>query len=361
MSTSPLAAAHRAAGAAVVEEMGRELAADYGDPAAEARFVHGAAALFDQSYRGVLDLAGANAVEVLHGVFSSHVRDLSAATGQASCLLDARGRLAGAFHLFKLAEGGLRLVFGEPLRAAFVKALSKYCLLSDIELVERTAALGILSLQGPQAAAVLSAAAPGAALPGAPRGTGVLRLAGAEVVAVRGGETPEGGFELWVPGPALVGVWEALARGVRAAGGGPAGWRAQEVLRIEAGIARHGKEYDDESFPNEVGWEGALTYDKCYVGQEIVARMRTYGQVHRKLKGLRLPEAALPAPGAVVRVEGQEAGRVTSAGFSTRLGCALALALVKRRFWDAGRAAVDGVEGEAEVVELPFVKAGPRL
>ena len=174
-----------------------------------------------------------------------------------------------------------------------------------------------------------------------------------------GGETPEGGHELWVPSESIAQVWDALLDGIRAAGGRACGQDAAEVLRVEAGQARFGKDYDEDSFPNEIGWEHALTYDKCYVGQEVVARMRTYGEVNRKLRGLLAgTDGASLAPGDPVYAGDEEAGRVTSFTYSTRLGKSLALASVKRRFWKESGLSVksDDEELSVEQIDLPFVR-----
>ena len=147
-------------------------------------------------------------------------------------------------------------------------------------------------------------------------------------------------------------------------GGGPVGYRAAEALRVEAGAARYGKDYSEENFPNEVGLEKALTYDKCYVGQEIVARMRTYGHANRRLEGLLIEGDSLPSPGAgrleggVFQVAGEEAGTVTSVARSARVGHIVALVLLKRKFWEAEAGLLDAPGGplEAKIEKLPFVR-----
>jgi folate-binding protein YgfZ len=367
---------------------------DYGNALAEQDLVRRAVGLIDEASRGILDLRGKDAAVHLERLLSSRVKDLAPGRGQPSCLLSAKGRLVAAFHLWALPAGeraDFRLVFSEPLDDGAVKALERYTFLADLETVRRglddPEGLGpaILSLQGPLAERVLREAAPGAVVPAA-RGelaTFPWPAAAAPVAVsvVRGGATPEGGLELWVPLPTFDLVWQGLLAASRAAGGGPVGRAACEALRIEAGLARAGTDYDRESFPNEVGWERALTYDKCYVGQEVVARMRTYGEVHRRLKGLILPGLDLPPAGAPVRAGGETIGVVTSAAVSARLGRALALALIKRRFWEVRRATIPregggtvagaasseaagadvevdvevGVEVGVDVVDLPFV------
>jgi len=177
------------------------------------------------------------------------------------------------------------------------------------------------------------------------------------VTIIRAGETPAGGFELWVDRVSLERAREALVGAARLAGGGPADEDAAEALRIEAGIAHRGKDYGlDEVFPAEVGWEHALTYDKCYVGQEVVARMRTYGHANRRLKGFLFASGEdPPRTGTPIRWSGEDVGKIGSAAFSERLGRAIALGIVHRKAWGAGRLCVgEDASREAEVRDLPL-------
>ena len=348
-----LHAAHRVVGATWIEDLGYEVPRSFGDPASEQTAIATSVGLIDESYRGVVDLIGDGVAGALEKIVSSTVGDLTPGHGHPSCLLSAKGRLVGAFHLFLLEGGTFRLVFREPLSEPVRTALERYLFLSDIEVVPQSD-LALLALQGPRAAEALRSWQPALRFPEA---THELVSAGDDVVLLRGGQTPQGGFELWVRVSALERVWCELRDHVVAVGGSPVGQEATEALRVEAGLARAGKEYTVESFPNEVGWEPALKYDKCYVGQEVVARMRTYGQVHQKLKGLILGGPTLPAVGAVVQVDGQDVGVVTSAVSSERLGRPIALALIKRKAWSAERATVVAPEAplEAGMIELPFV------
>jgi folate-binding protein YgfZ len=334
-----------------------------GDPRREEEMVRRAAAVLDRSARGVLDLASAkvDVAAFLHGIFSSAVKALSPGSGQPSCFLSPKGKLIAAFHLYSLPGGAFRMVFPEPLRDGVVKALGKYAFLGDVTVTDRTSDLAALSVEGPLAATVLETAARGAELPRALHEIRSLELGGVEATLVRAGESPEGGFDLWAPRSSFDSVRSRLIEAAREAGGGEAGPAAAETLRVEAGIPHHGKDYDEENFPNEVGWEHALTYDKCYVGQEVVARIRTYGHANWKLMGLVLDGERAPPHGAALRASGEEAGKVTSGVFSSRMGRAVALALLKRKFWGAGEAAVDlaGEAVPARIVELPIVRVDP--
>ncbi|MBI4603789.1 MAG: aminomethyl transferase family protein [Planctomycetes bacterium] len=356
----PLDGAHRAEGASFVEDLGHELPASYGDPEREQLFARDAACVCDRSYRGVLDLSGKDLARVMNGIFSSAVLNLAPGEGQPSALLTAKGKVVAAFQLHMLAPAALRLVFHEPLRPTVVQAIQRYAFLSDIAVTDRSGEVGVLSVEGPAAGrcVALAAAEGGGEIPGRRLASREAVVAGVPATLVRAGESPEGGFELWAPRGALEPVWRALVGGARSLGGGPAGHEAAEALRVEAGLARAGRDYDEESLPNDAGFEGALTYDKCYVGQEVVARVRTYGQANRRLLGVRLPGLEVPPAPAVLRVGGEEAGRATTFVRSARLGTAIGLAMVKRRFWDAPSGLLETPRGdvEASLQGLPFVR-----
>ncbi len=107
-----------------------------------------------------------------------------------------------------------------------------------------------------------------------------------------------------------------------------------EVLRIEAGVPKWGADMDENTIPNEAGLEArAISYDKgCYIGQETIARIKTYGHVNRRLVQMVIAGESVPARGDKILAEGREVGEVTSAVCSLRLGKPLALGYVRRQF-----------------------------
>jgi len=360
MKRLPLNSLHRSSGADLYEALGVELPAKFSDVVAEVSFVRESAGLFDQSYRGVLDLRGERVREVLQGVLSSSVVALPVGHGQSSCLLSAKGRLAGAFDLYAIDEHMFRVVTREPMRESLVKNITKYVFLGDVEVDDVSEDVCLLSVQGPAARDVVEACDGSATVLNDGESVAAeIEIGSVPCRVVCGGETPEGGYEVWVASQSAEPVWRALCAEARAAGGGVCGHAASEVLRVEAGHARFGQDYDEESFPNEIGWEYALTYDKCYVGQEVVARMRTYGEVNRKLRGIlpNVPDQEVN-PGDRVFDGDDEAGVVTSVVYSERLQRRLCLASMKRRFWQATELVVksSATDVEARQVDLPFVR-----
>ncbi len=144
-----------------------------------------------------------------------------------------------------------------------------------------------------------------------------------------------------------------LLRPVEGRAAAPAGFLAAEAVRVEAGLARFGADFGDDRFPQEVGADEALDFEKgCYLGQEVVARIHYRGKVNHRLCGLRLRGDSLPAPGSAVRLAEREVGRTGTALLSPLRDEGIALAVMHRRT-ETG-ALVDAGGVEAVVVELPF-------
>jgi aminomethyltransferase len=165
------------------------------------------------------------------------------------------------------------------------------------------------------------------------------------------GDNPTVLFELWLTpdtGPAL---WEALIK----AGARPVGTTAQELWRIGAGIPRYGQDIRERDLPHETGQQRALSFTKgCYIGQEIVERIRSRGSVHRSFTGFEI-DGPLPVPGTKVQADGRDVGQITStAALPARDGeRKVALGYIRREFGSPGRELVTG-EGKARFAELPF-------
>ena len=141
----------------------------------------------------------------------------------------------------------------------------------------------------------------------------------------------------------------------------PFGTQALETLRVEAGLPKMGPDLNENIVPPEANLEGkSFSLSKgCYPGQEVVARMDTYGSVRRRLVGLTLSESAVPLSGAKVYSGDREVGWVSSAVLSPSLGKAIAFAFPLRDFSKPGTDLEVDTEGRrvtATVQELPFVR-----
>jgi folate-binding protein YgfZ len=138
------------------------------------------------------------------------------------------------------------------------------------------------------------------------------------------------------------------------------GEEAQNTLRIEAGIPRYGVDFTEDNLLLETGLTGAVSFTKgCYLGQEVVERIRSRGHVNKKLVGLLLDSQVPLAAGASILATDKEVGNVTSSVYSPELGHAIALGYVHKDFWNPGTKLTvrnNDVSILATVTETPFVR-----
>jgi folate-binding protein YgfZ len=183
---------------------------------------------------------------------------------------------------------------------------------------------------------------------------------GNSMTVVRASHTSEDGFDFVVSADQAGGFWDALHN----AGARPVGYAALEILRIEAGVPLYGVDMDETNVVTETALDDAVSYTKgCYVGQEIIARIKYRGHVAKKLSGVMFGQAVNVAVGASMQsADGKKAGRITSAAYSPHLGRTIALAYLKYDYLAPGTS-VKIVTGEdefdAQVVALPFVEGEP--
>ncbi|HEX5705689.1 MAG TPA: glycine cleavage T C-terminal barrel domain-containing protein [Pyrinomonadaceae bacterium] len=341
---------------------------------AEAREVYeavrgGGAAVFDLRERGRVEVAGAEAVQFLNGLVTNDVKALSDGRWMRAAFPNVQGRLIANARV--LRTGDAFLFDTEPAtRAALLKTLERFTLAGDFRVRDLTGETSCLSVQGARAADVVretlgeeaAALARGQVFKsqGGGHSSDVGRRFTRTFTILRDTHTSEDGFDV------IVGASDAdaLLAELTRAGALRAVGEASEVLRVEAGVPVYGKDVDESSVVLEAVAEEAVSFTKgCYVGQEIIARIHWRGHVAKKLAGLVFEGDARPAtPARLLAGEAdREAGRVTSAVFSPRLGRAVALAVVKYEFLKAGtRLRIASGEGEealaARVAELPLVR-----
>jgi tRNA-modifying protein YgfZ len=299
---------------------------------AEYELLTEAAGLVDRSDRAKLVVRGAEAAEFLQGQVSNDVEGLSPGQGCYATLLTHKGKLRTDLRL--LSGDDWFWIDAEAIGLRpLAHTVQTYSLGRDVSWEDVTAQRAILSLIGPKAREALDAAP-------------------SEVEH----SFVEGEHGLYVATDLGVDVICAAedAEGVRQAlGVETVSEEAAECLRIESGRPRLGLDMDGETMPQEAGInERAVDFEKgCYVGQETVARLHWKGKPNRHLRGLRLAQPA--ERGEEIKLGEKVVGHVRSTCVSPTLG-PIALALVRREAQPGDRVALEG--GEAEVVELPFVK-----
>jgi aminomethyltransferase len=356
--TTPLNAAHRAAGARMVDFGGWDMPVNYGSQIEEHHAVREDAGMFDVSHMRVVDLRGDGARDFLRYALANNVDKLKD-PGKAlySCLLRPDGGVIDDLIVYFLDETFFRLVVNAGTADKDIAWFSELVAARAPRLtLTPRPDLAMIAVQGPQARARVWQVLPGSEA----ATTGLKPFSAATFGAyfiARTGYTGEDGFELVVP----IADAEALWRSLAAAGVRPCGLGSRDTLRLEAGMNLYGQDMDDTVSPLESGlaWTVDLTSTRDFVGKAaLLATPPT-----RQLIGLLLLEkgGVLRAHQPVRTAQGD--GEITSGSFGPTLNQSIALARLPAtvRVGDIVKVAVRDKELAARVVKPPFARNGKAL
>lgn len=304
--------------------------------------------LADLSSRGRLRVSGEDRLRFLNGQFSNDLHALKPLEGCYGVFPDAKGRVRASAVV--LNPGPCLLVDIEPETTETLAAeLERFVIADDVVIEPAVDPWRVLALVGGDAPRAFAEA--GFASEPPARLFTMTPLKGGDWEAgfvFRSWRAAVPSFDLWLPPSTAMVDERRIEEAVRHFGGRRAEGDDLEVLRIEAGIPRFGAEIDRATLPQEAGLEElAISFHKgCYIGQEVISRIKSVGHVNRLLVRLRLPTKA--KPGDVLCHGEREAGRLGSAVLSPRHG-PIGLAIVRRE------AAAPGTRltlpsGEVEVV-----------
>ncbi len=294
-----------------------------------------ACAIVDRSNLGRILATGPDLLDLLNRLSTGDVKTLRPGEGAATVLTTAKGRIVERLSVHHLGNDGVLLVAGPAGAPRTLAHLAKFTFAENTGLRDVSALTFALAILGPRWAE----AARATGIPDlAPYGAASVAMAGIRVDVVRtNGFDAEG---VLVIGPRERGsdVDGALVAAVGSVGGRAMDAESLEAWRILSGYPAHGHELTEEHNPLEAGLNDAISFTKgCYVGQEVVARLNTYGKVSRSLVRLAMsPDSAVPAVGAPVVHGGTVVGAVTSAIRPPGHRAPVALAFVKTRELPAG-------------------------
>ncbi len=319
--------------------------------------VRSAAGVFRLADRGVIDVTGDDRDRWLNGMVSNDVEALSLEPGSSGCYalrLDRKGRILADLHVWR-RQDRYRLELAAAAVHDVVTDLDRFIIADDVELLDRSADFDRVAVEGPAAPEVVAAAL--GSDPGlGPDGWCRTELDGMAVSLGAFGFSGEPAVQWLVPAGEGGAVAERLLEAARAAGVDAVAGDDEvlEILRIEAGIPAWGREIDLEVFPDEAGLGRTISTTKgCYTGQEIVARLRSRGQVNHLMVGLRF-EGERPAPPDADLGDGERrTGEVTSSVVSPALG-PIGLGYVRRDRAEPGTE-LRWEGGIARVAALPQV------
>jgi len=285
-----------------------------------------AVAWLDLSARGRIYASGADRARLLHALVTNHVQQLKPGEGCYAFFLNAQGHVQADVNLLCLEDRFLLDTEPETRERVFGH-VDKYIIADDVTLEDATNALACIAVEGPQAAATLAAI--GAPVPEAE----YAHVSWGGAILQRSSSTGAPGFRIFMA-PESKAEW--IAR-LEAAGATPASPDEARVVRLEHGKPRYGEDIFDTTLPQETQQLHAIHFAKgCYLGQEIVERIRSRGHVNRLLVKLEIEGDGPLERGARVQAGDTEAGEVTSSAFSPALGKIVALAYLRAQHAQPG-------------------------
>ncbi len=319
----------------------------------------GGAGVIGLSTRGRIRVTGSEAILFLNGLVSNDMKTLAEHRWMPAVFPTVQGRLIGAVRIVRgkntdAKNPAFLIDTAAESHDAVVKTISRFTLAGDFHVADVTAETALLSIQGKRAVEVIEKIFETQVSDQPRNGAVEIEWQNTRATIIRATHTGEDGFDVFVASTHVSQLREAFEN----AGAISVGDETFEILRIEAGEARHGRDMDETNVVLETNLDDAVSYSKgCYIGQEIIVRIKHRGHVAKKLAGLRLDSDRKIEAGTVIKsADSQEIGKVTSATFSPKLGTTIALGYVRYEHLEPGTNVLvdDGIK--ATVTELPFVR-----
>ncbi len=325
--------------------------ADHGDTRAEFQATVAGCGLYDLSGRAKIAVTGGDRVRWLNGMVSNNVRDLVPGHGVYAFLLNAQGQIQADLYVFQRGESLLVDTEGSQ-RDKVLQLFDHYIIADDVEITDVTNKLAALGLTGPESRRVIERA--GISLPEMKHLQFVDLAWGTDSITVlRSGEEARESWQIWIAPENLNRLWDALVQ----AGARPIGAAALNLFRIWRGIPQFGVDIRERDLPQETGQTRALNFTKgCYLGQEIVERIRSRGAVRRQFTAFTV-EGTLPEPGSKILVreneDEKEVGEVTTSAILPLAGADRPVALGYLRREAAGKELHAGT-AKLTPAQIPF-------
>lgn len=292
----------------------------------ELQYLLTAAGVFTLDDLGWIRVTGEDRTRWLNGMVTNSIQDLKPGDGNYSFVLNVQGRIQGDLYAFAEADA-LLLETSRAQLPALMALLDKFIIMDDVELADVSLGLRGIGIAGPLAPKLLEMAG----LPIHPaihRTKTLWDQVEVEVISAFSPLVPR--FEIWADELTLDRLKLILTSAALAEGGGPVLPETIETLRLLEATPKFGTDIRDKDLPQETAQARALHFAKgCYLGQEIVERIRSRGAVHRTFTAFRL-DGPLPAPGTALEVDGKPVGELTSTG--TGPTSQIGLGFVRREF-----------------------------
>ena len=331
--------------------------ADYGDTDTEAMAVHTEAAILDLSHRGKIKVTGKDAAALIHGQTTNDIKKLKTGEGCHTVMINHKAKVLADFYVYNMGEY-LMLDTHRSDVDYIIEHMNKHRISMEAELTDITDTLAYIAVEGIFAENIIDTVF-GFDISNTPQHNVIPHRYLEMTYIIRHDWTKDPGAHIYANKEIAPKIWQDLISN----GAKLIGLNAWDIVRLEMGEPRYGLELDDTIMPPEANMDDAISYNKgCYVGQETITRIKSYGHVNKNLFGFVLADVNKPPYKAKITLNGVEEGYITSSVYSPYFKAQLALGYLKRD----GQAkykenhdtvfeiTADGYENTAKVKELPF-------
>ncbi len=349
MSNTPLLALHQDAKAQFIEEAGWQIPAAFENAVSEHLACRESAIVVDLSHWGNLRFSGLDREEFLHRMLSNRIKELQRGEGVYNTFLTRYGKFISDLYMYK-HETFIAAILAPGMADTLANEINKFIIMDQVKITNETKTSFCFGLFGPDSRKVISRA--GMVVPSLNEHD---HITCDNVMIAREMWTGEDGYLLAGPREAAESVWQSLLHG----GANQAGVSAFESLTLEAGTPLFGKDLTSAVNPMQAGLEEkAIDFEKgCYIGQEVIAKIKYLGRVNRGIAGLRIKSEVVPEQGAGVFFNSQHIGSITRSAYCPTVGGVLAFSYLPRAQMEPGtdvRVDCRGYDVRAIVDTIPF-------
>ena len=339
----------------IIDFSGWALPSEYKSMLAEAKAVRLACGIFDASHMGEIEVRGKGALSFLQKLVSNDISTIDIGRMQYNLFLNEAGGIIDDLMVYRQEEAFLCVVNASN-KDKVLKWLEEN-IQPEVEIIDRSRNLALISIQGPYSAEVIKRAF-------GPEESELkylsfkkVKAGDQEIIISRSGYTGEDGFEIYLPWEGSIQWWDRLTESGKEFGLKPCGLGSRDILRIEAGYPLYGHEIDDTINPYEACLDWAVKLNKDFIGREELLKVRDEG-LKKKRIGLIMRERAVPRQGYLLYLDTKVIGKVSSGTYSPNIDKFIGMAYVEKEYAEYGLEVSLEVRSKlyrAEVTKFSFV------
>ena len=348
MKNKNLSTVHKESGAKVENIFGWDIPISYIDPIQEHLICRKDAILVDLSHYGKIEFTGHDASTFLQGMVTNDVLSLEDGQGKYATFLTRQGKIISDLYLYKNKEK-FQAILPPGENSNFISSIEQFIIMEEIEIEDFSDSFSMFGVFGPNASNFLEDYA-------------CLPISSHEYIKHENIEiikelwTGETGYLVIVQTEEAVDLWKKLtAKGIQSAG-----LKAFESLTLESGIPLFGSELGPNINPMQAFIDKeAIDFEKgCYIGQEVIAKIKYIGQVNKGLVGIEISDEQVPEKNSKLLIDKEEVGSITRSNFSPSTNRIIAMGFVQKKAMAIGTK-INILSGNKEisgtVVKLPFL------